>query len=91
MSRRRLITERAQKAAQYALQENPGLSPSMLKMKALEILTTKPTEQQLKDPQFGRRDVEALTDRELKRARAEIENSLDYIMNMGDKQQCELK
>ena len=90
MSRRRLITERAQKAAQYALQENPGISPSILKMKALEILTTKPTEQQLKDPQFGRRDVEALTDRELKRARAEIENSLDYIMNMGDRQ-CELK
>ena len=56
----------------------------MLKMKALEILTTKPTEQQLKDPQYGRRDVEALTDRELKRARAEIENSLDYIMSMGD-------
>ena len=84
MSRRQLITARARKAAQYALQENPSLSPSMLKMKALEILTTKPTEQQLKDPQYGRRDVEALTDRELKRARAEIENSLDYIMSMGD-------
>lgn len=90
MSRKRLITERARKAAQYAYQENPGLSTSILRMKALAILTTKPTEQQLKDPQFGRRDVEALTDRELKRARAEIENSLDYIMSMGDRQ-CELK
>lgn len=90
MSRKRLITERARKAAQYAYQENPGLSTSILRMKALEILTTKPTEQQLRDPQFGRRDVEALTDRELKRARAEIENSLDYIMSMGDRQ-CELK
>lgn len=90
MSRKRLITERARKASQYAYQENPGLSTSILRIKALEILTTKPTEQQLRDPQYGRRDVEALTDRELKRARAEIENSLDYIMSMGDRQ-CELK